>query len=289
MAFPSYVHSVIPSADAAAWPVEGQGFNECGCTAASNALNLLVRAPRFRKDDFVRQAGLLFQRKWGGSLSPVTGLLIQRNGFGTHFGNLSRTDYELVLRDLIDRGVPVVIELGVARVGPFAVYGQHSVVLVGYSDPFRDQAGRTHEEYYLVDSQWPALGSISLTSNNVDVDGDGRAEVFPGNRTLSRQELREQNPGEGSEPLYGTLWSYVNGMESPLVLLAFALYFLYNATLGSWHGGGPFGLRRIANILPLLTPGLACLLGWMQETGDRRQETGDRRQETGGAAFVSGL
>ena len=49
--------------------------------------------------------------------------------------------------------------------------------------------------------------------------------VSPAWLTLSPQMLREQNPGEGSEPLFGTLWSYVNGMESPLVLLAFALLF----------------------------------------------------------------
>ena len=49
--------------------------------------------------------------------------------------------------------------------------------------------------------------------------------VSPAWLTLSPQVLREQNPGEGSEPLYGTLWSYVNGMETPLVLLAFALLF----------------------------------------------------------------
>jgi hypothetical protein len=53
--------------------------------------------------------------------------------------------------------------------------------------------------------------------------------------------------------------------EGTLVLLAFALYFLYNATLSSWHGGGPFGLRRIVNVLPLLAPGLACLLAWMHQ------------------------
>lgn len=51
--------------------------------------------------------------------------------------------------------------------------------------------------------------------------------------------------------------------EGALVLGAFALYFLYNATLGSWHGGGSFGLRRIANVLPLLAPGLACLFAWL--------------------------
>jgi hypothetical protein len=64
--------------------------------------------------------------------------------------------------------------------------------------------------------------------------------------------------------------------EGSLVLLAFALYFIYNATLGSWHGGGPFGLRRIANVLPLLTPGLACLLMWL----DRRPTTDDLRPTT---------
>jgi len=49
--------------------------------------------------------------------------------------------------------------------------------------------------------------------------------VSPAWLTLSPATLRAQNPGEGSEPLFGTLWSYVNGMESPLVLLAFALLF----------------------------------------------------------------
>ena len=67
MAFPTYVHSVIPSADAAAWPVEGQGFNECGCTAASNALNLLAHSPRFRKDDFVHSPRSSFLRRGRGA------------------------------------------------------------------------------------------------------------------------------------------------------------------------------------------------------------------------------
>lgn len=191
MPFPSYVHSVVESSDDAAWPVQGQGENECGCTAAANALNLLVQAPRFNKNDFVREAGLLFQRKLGGTPSPVTGWLIQHNGFGTHFGNLSRTNHEGVLRSLIDRGVPSVIELGVVRVGPFAIYGQHSVVLVGYSDPFRDRSGQLVEEYYIVDSQWPPqkLESISLRDNDRDVEGGSGAEIFPGNRTMSRQEF----------------------------------------------------------------------------------------------------
>ncbi|HEY3594876.1 MAG TPA: hypothetical protein VGL13_13425, partial [Polyangiaceae bacterium] len=40
---------------------------------------------------------------------------------------------------------------------------------------------------------------------------------------LKRSELRAQNVIEGPEPLYGTLFSYVNGMETPLVLLAYAM------------------------------------------------------------------
>jgi hypothetical protein len=201
MSFPKYIHSVVSQADEAAWPVEAQGINECGCTAASNALNLLVRAPQFRKDDFVRQAGLLFQRRWGGSLSPVSGWLIKRQGFGTHFGNLSRTDYELVLRDLIDRGVPTIIELGL---DPFGIYGGHSIVLVGYSDPYRDHTGQVREEYYFVDSQYPELGRISLATNNADVNGDGLAEVFPGNRTISRKDLNAQYPKKIYYPVFPT-------------------------------------------------------------------------------------
>jgi hypothetical protein len=204
MPFPAYVHSVIRSSDDAAWPVEAQGLNECGCTAASNALNVLVHALRFRKDDFVNAAGIFFQPKLGGTPSPVTSWLIHRQGFGTHFGNLQKTDYEVVLRDLIDRGVPVIVELGVVRLGPLAVSGQHSVVLVGYSDPFSDSSGQTREEYYLVDAQWPALGSISLHSNDRDVDGDGVAEVFPGNRTLTRQELRDSYPVRTYFPVFPT-------------------------------------------------------------------------------------
>jgi hypothetical protein len=204
MPFPTYVHSVVSSPDEAAWPVEGQGLNECGCTAASNAGNLLVNTLRFRKDDFVREAGIFFQPKLGGTPSPITSWLLHRHGFGTHFGNLHKTDYEAVLRDLIDRGVPVVVELGIVRVGPFAVSGQHSVVLVGYSDPFRDSSGQLREEYYLVDAQWPDLGKFTLSSNDRDADGDGTIEVFPGNRTFTRQELRDLYPMRTYFPVFAT-------------------------------------------------------------------------------------
>jgi len=44
------------------------------------------------------------------------------------------------------------------------------------------------------------------------------------------------------------------------VLLALALYFGYNATLESWHGGGTFGLRRLTNAFPFFLLGVAALL-----------------------------
>jgi hypothetical protein len=44
------------------------------------------------------------------------------------------------------------------------------------------------------------------------------------------------------------------------VLLAFGAFFLYNATLGSWHGGGTYGLRRLTNAFPFLLLGVAALL-----------------------------
>lgn len=204
MEFPAYVHSIIQSADAAAWPVEGQGFNECGCTAASNALNLLVGTLRFHKDDFVHEAGIFFQPKYGGTPSPITTWLVQRHGFGTHFGNLKHTDYEAVLRDLVDRHIPVVVELGVVTVGSVAVSGQHAIVLVGYSDPYRDKSGQQREEYYFVDAQWPQLGAFNLQSNDQDVDGNGTVEVFPGNRTIARQDFAALYPMRTYFPVFPT-------------------------------------------------------------------------------------
>lgn len=201
MSFPSYIHSMIGSADAAAWPVEAQGVNECGCASASNALNLLVHAKRFSKDAFVRQAGLFFQARFGGTLSPTTGWLIKRNGFGTHFGNLSRTNFEVVLRDLIDRGVPVIVEIGL---DPLGVYGGHSIVLVGYSDRYPGAGGQIREEWYFVDAQYPALGRMDLSANDLDVDGDGQVEAFPGNRTLSVEEFRQIYPKKIYYPVFPT-------------------------------------------------------------------------------------
>lgn len=187
MQFPSYVHSVIADARPAAWPIQPQGINECGCTAPANALNLLIGQMRFNKDDFVRQAGLFFQRNLGGSPSPITGWLIKRHGFGTHFGSLRKTDFETVLRHLIDRKVPVVLELGANKWGPLTIFGQHSVVLVGYSDRYTDAAGSSREEYYFVDAQYPPdRSTFGLHTNDADRDGDGAPEPFPGNRTIDR-------------------------------------------------------------------------------------------------------
>lgn len=48
------------------------------------------------------------------------------------------------------------------------------------------------------------------------------------------------------------------------LLLALAAFFLYNATLGSWHGGGTFGLRRLTNAYPFFLLGVAALLSWLR-------------------------
>jgi hypothetical protein len=191
MAFPSYVHSVVPGSDICNWPVAPQGNCECDFAATANALNLLIGEPRYSKDEFIREAGVLFQPRLGGTISPLKAWQIRRRHYGSHFGNLSRTTFEPVLRDLVDRGVPTIVELGVAfQLGGLMIYGLHSVVLVGYSDPYADAHGQIHEEYYVVDSQWPVAGPFDLHSNDVDRDGDGVAESFPGNRTLSRDEFR---------------------------------------------------------------------------------------------------
>ena len=44
------------------------------------------------------------------------------------------------------------------------------------------------------------------------------------------------------------------------VLLGFGAFFLYNATLASWHGGGTFGLRRLTSAFPFFLLGAAALL-----------------------------
>jgi hypothetical protein len=55
-----------------------------------------------------------------------------------------------------------------------------------------------------VDAQWLQLGSISLSSNDRDADGDGVVEAFPGNRTLTRQELDANYPMRTYFPVFPT-------------------------------------------------------------------------------------
>jgi hypothetical protein len=200
--FPSYIHSVIDSTNEADWPVQAQGENECGCTVAANALNILVGQSRFLKDDFVRQAGVFFNRKMGGTPSPITEYLVKQHGFGTHFGNLTYTDAEAVLRDLIRRKIPVVVELGENKIGKWTVFGEHSILLVGYSDPYQDHTGVTREEYYFVDSMWPELYQFRMDANNIVANG--KTIVYPGNRTMSRDEFWNWNRTRIYFPIFPT-------------------------------------------------------------------------------------
>ncbi|MEN9933628.1 MAG: hypothetical protein RLZZ387_207 [Chloroflexota bacterium] len=190
MSFPAYVHSVVGDSSEAAWPMCGQGWNECSFTSIANALNLLAGAPRHTKDEFAREVGPLFQPRLGGTLPPLKAIQLRRRGYGAHFGSLGRTDAERVLRGLVDRGVPTIVDIYTSfQLGTTRVYGMHATLLVGYSEPYRDAAGALREEYYLVDPGWPEVGRFDMASNNVDRDGDGVPEVFPGNRTLERAEL----------------------------------------------------------------------------------------------------
>lgn len=166
------IRSAVAYPDPAAWPIQRQGVNECGCVAAANALNLLAGRLVYAKDDLVREAGIFFQRRLGGTPSPVTGWLLRRHGAGTHFGNLRDTDADTVLRDLIDRGALAVVEIGENRLGPFTIYGRHAILLIGYAAG----ADGTTAEYYVVDSEWP--------------DEPGRQA--PGNRTIGRAEFAAQ-------------------------------------------------------------------------------------------------
>jgi hypothetical protein len=197
----------VDSDDPQYWPIQPQGLNECGCAAPANAMNLLLGECRFDKDQLVREAGIWFQRtvlgKAGGSPSFVTDWLIKGHGFGTHFGSLRKTNAEEVLRALIDRGIPSVVEIGSNKLGPFTVWGQHSIVIVGYSDPYFDAQGRHIEEYYFVDSQYPAdLRGFGLETNDVDRDGDGRPEHYPGNRSIERSDFLRSFPTRIYHPVF---------------------------------------------------------------------------------------
>lgn len=187
--YPAYVHSVFPT-PSHQWPVIGQRKNECSFTAMTNALNCLSKDYVYQVDDFIREVGPLFQAQWGGTLPPLKAWQLRRRGYGSHYGNLRFTDCEHVLRQLIDLHIPIIIDIYTGmQVGMRRIYGQHAVVLVGYSDPYRDANGVERVEYYLIDSEWPHLGAFDISANDVDRDGDGIAEEYPGNRTLARHDF----------------------------------------------------------------------------------------------------
>jgi hypothetical protein len=187
--FPVHIRSVFHSATHE-WPICGQGFNECNFYALANALNTMQNAFLYDPQALKRRVGFLFQARLGGTFPFLKSMLLRQLGFGSHFGNLRYTDAEFVLRQLIDMHIPVLVDIyTAAQFGLTRFYGQHSVVLVGYSHRFRDAWGNDHEEYYLIDSEWPRLGSFSVTQNNIDRDGDGIAEDYPGNRTVSRAQF----------------------------------------------------------------------------------------------------
>ncbi len=77
-------------------------------------------------------------------------------------------------------------------------------------------------------------------------------------------QLRGQNPWEGAEPLYGTLWSYVNGMESPLVLMMFSLALLAYSRFDHWseRSAAWFGALLAGTVLARLDVALVVAPLW---------------------------
>lgn len=187
--FPAYVHSVFDT-PTQTWPVCGQGMNECNFYALANALNTYTQSWRYDPNHFKRAVGPLFHARLGGTFPFLKSWILARHGYGSHFGNLRFTVAEFVLRQLIDMQIPVLVDIyTAAQIGFTRIYGQHAVVLVGYSDPYVDAAGVHREEYYFIDSEWPRLGEFRVDYNDVDRDGDGIVEDYPGNRTISRHQF----------------------------------------------------------------------------------------------------
>ncbi len=206
--FPSYVHAVFEG-PTSLWPLAAQSKNECSFYALAHALNLLQRNTVYDPHLFRRTVGLLFQREWGGTLPPLKAWQLRSLGYGSHYGNLSKTDSERVLKGLIDLGIPVIVDIhSAAQWGRLRVYGRHAVVLVGYSDSFVDSTGATHEEYYLIDSEWPRLGRCDAADNNIDRNGDGQIVDYPGNRTLSRAAFLALHTTRTYTPIFPTAFAH---------------------------------------------------------------------------------
>jgi len=202
--FPPYVHAVLPTVSPELWNVQEQEGPTCGIVAASNALNIVRHGQaHYTRDQLLSTAHGWISHKYG-SASFTTEMILRRHGAGTHFGNLRFTRAEDVLRQLIDMNIPVCIELDQNKIGVVPIYGVHTIVLVGYSDSYTDAWGRTKEEYYFVDSAYRPDGFWSIQSNNVDRNGDGMAETYPGNRTITRQEFIQRFPTGIYFPVFPT-------------------------------------------------------------------------------------
>jgi hypothetical protein len=98
--------------------------------------------------------------------------------------------------------------------------------------------------------------------------------------SFSGEELSRQNHIEGAQPLYGTLWSYVNGMESSLVIAGFgaiAWAYVRKPILRDRRAAVNFGLLlavfTFARLDHIFLPGALCAVlasrAWL---GRRRKE-----------------
>lgn len=91
---------------------------------------------------------------------------------------------------------------------------------------------------------------------------------------------RHVNPYEGSMPLYGTMWSFVNGMESAVAIFVFALlaHQFVRKPPGSWRAGVAFGILTallvFARLDLIFAAGMILIVGlgsaWGRQHTDRR-------------------
>ena len=87
--------------------------------------------------------------------------------------------------------------------------------------------------------------------------------------------------------MVGLLWlAWEKRPWGTIVLVGLAVFFLYNATLDSWHGGGYFGLRRLTNAFPFFLLGVAALLDRVRRSWGPRIGVG-RRSAPGRPAAAS--
>ncbi len=218
MHFPTYVHSVFDG-PTTTWPVIGQVKNACSVTSLSNVLNLSTASLSYTPHEFISELGIWFQPRLGGTFPYFKSRQLQRRGYGSHFGNLRYTDCEKVLCQLIDMRIPSIVDIYTAtQIGRRRIFGQHAVVLVGYSDRYVDATGTTRQEYYVIDSQWPELGDFLITSNNIDRDGDGIAEDYPGNRTLSRAQFLALFTTRCYAPVFPTPLAHASWYANTMVI-----------------------------------------------------------------------